>query len=184
MLTARSAQEAWLYMDLRVCDCGAKEFERAHRLEGRAGALVSVYEGTCGRCGRERAYEFRMTDELPPAPPAFGGDEPSEIIDPGEFLWVSDTVGEDAGLRLLNAPLAEQRQYRAAWEYSMAALQEVFKFLPATADKVPAERFTSERGQELYRTSPDRFERRWLIDGLARKRRVLAGIDAFSPPSG
>lgn len=184
MLIARSTQEAHLYMDLHACECGAKDFEREHRLEERDGALVAVYEGVCPQCGRTRSYAFLMADELPPAPPTFGGAEPSRIIDPGEFLWVSDQVGTDAGLRLLNVPPAEQREHRASFEYGLAALDEVIKFLPEGADSIPEDRFTSERGRELYRKDPTRFDRVWLLDSQARKRRILAGIDQFSPPAG
>ncbi|WP_369233938.1 hypothetical protein AB5J56_19105 [Streptomyces sp. R21] len=184
MLIARSTQEAHLYMDLHACECGATEFAREHRLEERDGALVAVYEGACPQCGRVRSFAFVMTDELPPAPPAFGGAEPSGIIDPGEFLWVADQVGTDAGLRLLNVPPAGQREHRPGMEYALAAVDEVLKFLPEGADSIPEERFTSERGRELYRKDPTRFSRVWLLDNQARKRRILAGVDRFSPPEG
>ncbi|MEU6478959.1 hypothetical protein ABZ858_19125 [Streptomyces sp. NPDC047017] len=182
MLIARSTQEAHLYMDLHACACGAESFERTHRLEQRDGAMVAVYEGACPQCGRMRTFEFRMTDELPPAPPAFGGPEPSRIIDPGEFMWVSDEVGTDASLRLLNTPPAEHRQHRAKWTYALAVLEEVFKFLPEDADRIPEELFTSDRGRAMYRKDPSRFDRRWLLDSLERKQGLLEGIDHFSPP--
>ncbi|MGW1004938.1 hypothetical protein [Streptomyces sp. NPDC002520] len=182
MLTARSMQEAHLYMDLHACVCGADSFERAHRLEQRDGVMVAVFEGVCGQCGRPRAFDFRMTDDLPPAPPAFGGPEPSHIIDPGEFMWVSDEVGTDAGIRLLNTPPAEHGRYRAAVVYAFAALEEVAKFLPDDADRIPEELFTSDRGRETYRKNPSRFERTRLLDRLERDRRILDGIDHFSPP--
>jgi hypothetical protein len=182
MLIARSMQEAHLYMDLHPCVCGAESFERSHRLEQRDGAMIAVYEGVCPQCGRTRTFEFRMSDELPPAPPAFGGPEPSRIIDPGEFMWISDEVGTDAGLRALNTPPAEQRRHRAGVAYALAALEEVLKFLPEGVDRIPEELFTSERGREVYRKNPSRFGREWLLDSLERKQRILKGIDHFSPP--
>lgn len=184
MLIARSTQEAHLYMDLHACVCGAEGFEREHRLEERDGVLVAVYEGPCPKCGRTRSYEFRLADELPPAPPAFGGTEPSRIIDPGEFLWISDQVATDTGLRLLHTPPTEQREQRVGSAFALAAVEEVLKFLPEGADRVPEELFTSERGREVYRKNPRRFERAELLDNLARKRRVLESIDRFSPPPG
>ncbi|PBC62123.1 hypothetical protein BKI49_21320 [Streptomyces sp. Tue6028] len=184
MLIARSTQEAHLYMDLHACACGARDFEREHRLEERDGALVAVYEGVCPQCGRTRSFTFVMSDELPPAPPAFGGAQPSRIIDPGEFLWVSDQVGTDSGLRLLNVPPTEQRDHRASFAYALAALDEVLKFLPEGAGEVPAERFTSDLGRELYRKDATRFSRARLLDNQARKQRILAGVDRFSPPAG
>ncbi|MBB4903038.1 hypothetical protein [Streptomyces griseomycini] len=184
MLIARSAQEAHAYMDLHVCVCGAAGFERQHRLEDRDGVLVSVYEGVCPQCGRTRSFEFTMSEGLPPAPPAFGGPESSRIIDPGEFLWISDRLSTESGLRLLNTPLAQHREVRPAAAYAIAALEEVAKFLPEGADRIPEDRFTSERGREMYEQDPTRFTRKEITAALELKRRILAGIDRFSPPQG
>ena len=182
MLIARSAQEALLYLDLQDCDCGVAGFEPEHRLEDRDGVLVSLYDGLCVNCGRSRSYEFVISDEMPPAPPAFGREEPSRIIDPGEFLWICDKVSETTGLRLLNTPLGEQRVHRAGYEYAIAALKEIFKFLPIGVDSVPEELFTSERGREIYRKDPSRFERQELVSNLTHKRRIVNDIDRFNPP--
>ncbi|WP_405916385.1 hypothetical protein [Streptomyces sp. NBC_00728] len=184
MLIARSTQEAHLYMDLHACACGAESFERGHRLDERDGVLVAVYEGVCPRCGRTRSFAFRLTDELPPAPPAFGGAEPSRIIDPGEFLWVSDQVATETGLRLLHTPPAEHRGHREGSAFALAAVEEVLKFLPADADRVPEELFTSERGREVHDRNPRRFERAGLLENIERKRRILEGVDQFGPPPG
>ncbi|MGO4462736.1 hypothetical protein AB4039_36445 [Streptomyces sp. M-16] len=184
MLIARSAQEAHLYMDLHVCVCGATQFDRQHRLEDREGLLVSVYEGTCPQCGRTRSYEFTMPDGWPPAPPAFGGPEPSQIIDPGEFMWVSDRLSTESGLRLLNTPRAEHREIRPTAAYGTAALEEVAKFLPEGADRIPEERFTSERGREIYAKDPTRFTRKDITAALELDQRILDGIDRYSPPLG
>ncbi|MFK4084357.1 hypothetical protein ACI2LF_09635 [Kribbella sp. NPDC020789] len=183
MLISRSARESHLYMDLHPCDCGQAEFARDHHLIDRDGVMVSVYEGFCQSCDRLRSFEFGHPDELEPAVPAFGGPDPSTIIDPGEYLSVADQVGTDAGLRLLNSPPAEHNEQRAKFEYAIAALEEVLKFLPAGLEEIPAEAFTSPRGREIYRKDPTRFTRFWLNDDLARKRRILAGIDRFSRPS-
>ncbi|WP_328449392.1 hypothetical protein OG780_17905 [Streptomyces sp. NBC_00386] len=184
MLIARSTQEAHLYMDLHACACGAESFEREHRLDERDGVLVAVYEGVCPRCGRARSFAFRLTDELPPAPPAFGGSEPSRIIDPGEFLWVSDQVATDTGLRLLHTPPAERHQQREGSAFALAAVEEVLKFLPRGADSVPGELFTSERGREVYDRTPHRFERAALLENIARKRRILESVDHVGPQPG
>ncbi|MFJ2566575.1 hypothetical protein ACIO02_27200 [Streptomyces sp. NPDC087568] len=184
MLIARSTQEAHAYMDLHACACGAAEFERQHRLEDRSGVLVSVYEGVCPQCGRTRSFEFTISEDRQPAPPAFGGPEASRIIDPGEFLWISDRVSAEAGLRLLNTPVAEHREIRPATAYAIAALEEVAKFLPEGADRIPEGRFTSERGREMYQQDPTRFTRKEISAALELKRRILADIDRFSPSQG
>ncbi|MFF6998033.1 hypothetical protein ACFY93_24150 [Streptomyces sp. NPDC008313] len=182
MLIARSMQEAHLYMDLHACVCGAEEFDRQHRLENHDGAVVSVYEGPCAQCGRTRSFAFVVPAEDPPAPPAFGGAEPSRIIDPGEFLFIGDRVSTDAGLRLLNTPPAEHREVRPATAYALAAFEEVAKFLPEGADRVPEARFTSDRGREVYAKDPSRFTRKEITAALELKRKILADIDRFSPP--
>jgi hypothetical protein len=169
-------------MDLHPCECGQAEFARDHHLIDRDGVLVSVYEGFCQSCDRLRSFEFALTDDLEPAAPAFGGPEPSQIIDPGEYLSVADRIGTDAGLRLLNSPPDKHEEQRTKFEYAIAAVQEVLKFLPAGLDEVPAEAFTLPRGREIYQKDPTRFERVWLDDDLARKRRILAGIGNFTQP--
>lgn len=114
----------------------------------------------------------------------FGGPEPSRIIDPGEFVWIGDRVSTESGLRLLNTPLAEHREIRPATAYAIAAFEEVAKFLPEGADRIPEERFTSERGREVYAKDPTRFTRKEIDAALELKRKILADIDRFSPPQG
>jgi hypothetical protein len=184
MLIARSLQEAHLYMDLHACVCGAEEFGREHRLEDRDGVLVAVYEGACSRCGRARSFEFQLAEELPPSPPAFGGAEPSTIIDPGEFMSVGDRTSTASGLRLLNTPLAEHRTIRPQVAYALALFEEVAKFLPEGEDRIPADRFTSELGRALYAKDPTRFTRERIEDSLERGRAILVDLDHFSPPAG
>ncbi|WP_326693296.1 MULTISPECIES: hypothetical protein [unclassified Streptomyces] len=182
MLTARSPQESHLYIDLHGCVCGTTQFDREHRLENWDGVLVSVYEGSCPQCGRTRSFKFTISDDRPPAPPAFGGPEPSRIIDPGEFLWISDQVSTQSGLRLLNTPLAEHHEIRPATAYAIAALEEVAKFLPEGADQISEDRFTSERGREMHAKDPTRFTRQEITAALELKRRVLADIDGINSP--
>ncbi|MFI1075139.1 hypothetical protein [Streptomyces puniciscabiei] len=98
-----------------------------------------------------------MSDELPPTPTAFGGPEPSQIIDPSEFMWAGDQASTESGLRLLNTPVAEHRQIRPQTAYAIAAFEEVAKF-----------------------RSPGSGSRaHWSASGA-----ILADIDRFSPPQG
>jgi hypothetical protein len=80
-------------------------------------------------------------------------------------MWVSDEVGTDAGIRLLSTPPAEQRRHRVTAACAFAALEEVAKFLPDGADRIPEALFTSDRGRETYRKNPSRFEPRgcWAV---------------------
>ncbi|MEU3612930.1 hypothetical protein ABZ725_11570 [Streptomyces sp. NPDC006872] len=185
MLTARSAFEAHLYMDLHPCECGSGDFDRQHRLEQHGDDLVAVYEGACRQCGTTRRFVFRMAEEVPPPPPAFGGPEPSQIIDPGEFAGVALRLSESVGVRLLNTPESEKYKLRDAMAYIVAAFEEVPKFIPPGEDAVPADAFTSEAGKARYRREPRDFERDILEMNIRDARAVLADIDeAGAPPFG
>lgn len=187
MLSARSSSEAHLYMDLHACECGSSGFDRQHRLEMRGDDLVAVYGGACRQCGRVRHFEFQMAEEIPPPAPAFGGPEPSRIIDPGEFAEVAYRMSRSTGLELLNTPASEHHKYRAAMAYALAAFEEVLKFIPPGEDTIPAGAFTSEAGKARYRKEPRSFERTLLQMDIDLTRKVLADIDkaarrATDPP--
>ncbi|WP_371591550.1 hypothetical protein OHA84_35365 [Streptomyces sp. NBC_00513] len=115
MVTARSSFEAHLYMDLHPCACGAGNFDRRHRLQQHGDDLVAGCEGACRPCGTTRRFAFRTAEEIPPPPPAFGGAEPSRIIDPGEFLDVAFRISESTGLRLLNSHLTRRSRHDPTW---------------------------------------------------------------------
>ncbi|MBP5868778.1 MULTISPECIES: hypothetical protein [Streptomyces] len=180
MLTARSSAEAHLYMDLHRCECGSGDFDRRHRLELRGDALFAVYEGACAPCGRTRRFEFRMTEEIPPPPPAFGGAEPSQIIDPAEFEEVAGRLAESAGIQLLNTPESEHHKFRGAIAYVVAAYEEMLKFLPPDQDAIPAGAFVSEVGRARYRHDPRNYERGMLEMNVRDARAVLDDIDEVS----
>ncbi|WP_327254736.1 hypothetical protein [Streptomyces sp. NBC_01244] len=164
-------------MDLHPCECGSADFERRHHLEQHGDDLVAVYEGVCRGCGRDRRFEFVMAVEIPPPPPAYGGAEPSEIIDPGEFSEVADRYRRWAGPGLLNSPESEHHKYRGAMASALAAVEEVFKFIPVGQDSVPASAFTSARGRARYERDPGKFSRELLDYELSITREVLADID-------
>ncbi|MDR6976412.1 hypothetical protein J2X68_003103 [Streptomyces sp. 3330] len=125
-----------------------------------------------------------MADEIPPPPPAFGGTEPSEIIDPGEFAEVASDVSRRAGLEILNTPESEHHRHRGALAYAVAAVEEVLKFIPPGQDAVPAEAFTSEAGKARYEKDRGKFDRDMLQIELRLTRQILADIDEVSPPPG
>ncbi|MGW0363537.1 hypothetical protein [Streptomyces sp. NPDC002990] len=169
-------------MDLHPCECGGSDFERRHHLEQHGGDIAAVYEGACRQCGRDRGFTFVMADEIPPPPPAFGGPEPSQIIDPGEFAEVVRRLSERAALAMLNSPHSEHHKHRGAAAYALAALDEVFKFLPPGEDAIPASAFTSEVGRARYEREPGKFRRDILEIELRLTRKILANIDRVSSP--
>ncbi|MEV6281598.1 hypothetical protein [Kribbella sp. NPDC051770] len=167
MLIARSLQEAGLYVELHPCECGAAG-ELTFGVVERDGETLAVYEGDCPGCGRARRFEFRLPAE-PVAGPAYGGEEPSRIVDAGEFLWYSDRATEQAFRLSAETDDDAVARGRSALEVAAAALDEVRKFVPAGATAVPREAIGSELGQALYDADPDRF----TLDTLAGRRRLL-----------
>jgi hypothetical protein len=110
---------------------------------------VYRYRGTCAGCGTPREFTFAA-----PARPAprrtsaldgavyFGGPEPSRLLDPAEWMLVAEvfaqaaTVPDDAPDR--------SRAYQEAREslaVAVAAMNEVLKFVPASANTVPESAF-------------------------------------------
>jgi hypothetical protein len=64
---------------------------------------------------------------------------------------------------------------RHALSVAVAAMEEILKFVPDGAARVPAGEFRTTRGREVYDAEPGRFERERLVivrdtyrDALAR----------------
>ena len=168
MKVARSSLECRLFIELDVCACGQTPGELAHRLVSRDERLVALYEGSCARCGRSLAYAFALADEIVAAD-KFGGMEPSQLIDAGQFLRESDR----AVRRVVNAP-APQNVYWLG--RAIACLEEVLKWIPDGEDRPPATAFFTEDGLRFSREDPGRFRRPRLRAVLAayQEQHVLA----------
>jgi hypothetical protein len=180
LLLARTNREAHLHMDLHPCRCGDRTRPLDSAVLDLDGALASRYSGTCPGCGRHREFLFRLPDELPaprPGTVVFGTGGPSELLDPGEWLWVADryaaSVPADAG-RLGPDRVGPARR---AMAYAEAAMGEVLAFVPAGADAVPAEAFRSERGRAVYGAEPGRFSSARLEVVRETYREILAELD-------
>jgi hypothetical protein len=170
---ARTNAEAHLYMDLRPCDaCGHRGFSGDSAMVFVDGELCSRYAGACPRCGTERAFTFRVPEEirLPlERDVVFGGPEPSELLDPGEWLTVADLAAgrpdpDDDDLAL-----------------AAAAIDEVLKFLPEGAEEVPLEALRTEDGREVYEREPGRFRKVRLEAVATTYRDLVAGMREPSP---
>jgi hypothetical protein len=141
-MLARTIAEARLYMDLRPCEaCGYLGFT------GSGAAFLGVvrFSGGCARCRTVREFTFRMPAT---AFDGFGGDAPSELLDPGEWLLVADLAARQA-------PAPDAADYALA----AAAIDEVLKFIPTGADAVPAEALHTATGRAAYQQEPSRFRR-------------------------
>ena len=159
MKVARSSLECRLFIELDVCACGQTPGELAHRLVSRDEQLVALYEGSCARCGRSLAYAFALADEIVAAD-KFGGMEPSQLIDAGQFLRESDRAVRS----VVNAP-APQNVYWLG--RAIACLEEVLKWIPDGEDRPPATAFLTEDGLRFSREEPGRFRRPRLRAVLA-----------------
>jgi hypothetical protein len=151
---ARTRDEAYLYLDLLPCaECGSVETEWQHGLAQVDGELVAAYDGVCEKCAAPREYLFRLPErEHAGGSPNLGGPEPSQLLDPGQWLDLAD--------RLMSAvPSDDPTTADEKARYAVAAIGEVLKFAPAGTDAVPPERFWSEEGRQVYDQQPGRFRR-------------------------
>jgi hypothetical protein len=182
MLFARSPSECQFYMDLHPCGCSRVDFEWSHHyIRQQVGRMVSVYQGVCDGCGDHRMFEFEVSGVVV-APPAFGGAQPSLIIDPAEFLTLSRraAAAAPADPRQLSGDAAADAL--DSIEMAVAALEEVLKFIPADAPAVPADAFRSDAGRAMYAHEPQQFERVWL-ERLLGTYRAVHSIYARLPES-
>jgi hypothetical protein len=124
--------------------------------------LASRYTGVCPSCGAERVYQFRIPEEvrLPAADSVrFGGNEPSELLDPGVWLWYSEVAAKQVPAAPSGPDAESRRSARHALATALAAIEEVLKFVSPEMDHVPAEAFTSLSGRAIYDGEPGRFSR-------------------------
>jgi hypothetical protein len=166
MKAARSSLECRLFIELNVCACGQTPGELAHRLVSRDDRLVALYEGNCARCGRSLEYAFPLADEIVAAD-KFGGREPSQLIDAGQFLRESDRAA-----RRVADSLAPESLYWLG--RAIACLEEVLKWIPEGEERLPASAFFTEDGLRGSREEPGRFRRPRLVAVLAAYQEQLA----------
>jgi hypothetical protein len=172
---ARTGAEAHLFMDLRPCRCGETQFPRQSAVVMVGGELVTRYAGRCAQCGLDREFVFRLPEDILPqqagADVVFGGPQPSELLDPGEWLQVADRQASQVPM---NDATRNDRAARLALATALAAVDEVLKFIPDRADAVPAESFRTYPGQTLYGREPGRFRRARLLAVREAYRDLLA----------
>jgi hypothetical protein len=121
--------------------------------------LVAVYAGNCPGCGRARRFEFALVGDLV-ASHQFGGAVASTLIDAGQYLAAADSAARTDHL-----------------QRAVAALDEVLKFVPAGADRVPESALFTDDGRATYRREPGRFGARRLeaVRGAYRERLAKQG---------
>lgn len=178
---ARSHLEAHLYMDLHPCGCGESDFPRtAEYGPGPEGWQVE-YSGACGGCGGSRAFTFLVSQDMPILAPSAWSTltTPSELLDPGEWLWVADRYASypaEDGVLPPEAAVERCTDLAAA----AAAVDEALLFVPGGANAVPAESFRSARGRSMFEVGPERF----TVDQLAEQRDVYRQLAGEPVPAG
>lgn len=163
-LRARSQAEAEIYMWLHPCSCGDRSAPQYASCKTLPASMLVTYKGECLTCG----WFHNIVFELPPfgvKPKGgdYGGSEPSRIIDPGEWLFVSDWALDcllNQPELVIRAPLYTPLR---AIGLVVRALAEVLKFLPEDGDRVPEHAFFSESGRAYWQRSRERFERHYLL---------------------
>ena len=106
---ARTYDEVNLYLSLRPCVCGETEFEDQTRESVLLGAVAAErFSCYCLGCARLREFTFQMSDR--PREVSFdirygADDEPSRLIDAGEWMAVSELYGLAAAAELDGDPI-------------------------------------------------------------------------------
>jgi hypothetical protein len=169
----RTYNEAILFIRLRPCGCGETEAAWQAVALTLDDAPARYFTGPCQNCGRAREFTLAMPDEAHPRADVVFGDGPgySQVIDPGEWVSVSDQYGERVDELLSDSELdaADVEVVQYALSARVSALDEVLKFLPHNGDAVPEWLFRSVTGRAVFEAAPARFGR----DALLAERTAL-----------
>jgi ribosomal protein S27AE len=173
----RCTAEIRLYLDRLPCACGETAATWASVVVSAGDQLLARYQATCPRCGRDRVVDFRLPPEPTDSGPEgagfrYGGVEPSELLDPGEWLAVADELARSVPALAPAASGAERERFRYAIGRAAAAIAEVAKFAPPGMDAVPAAAFVASESRATYDAESGRFR----VDRLAAVRQAYLGL--------
>lgn len=159
---ARTNAEAHVFLSLQPCpSCGETRGDYRSSVIRVGRDLASRYTAVCPRCGDERVYRFRIPEEILHAPAGqvvFGGDEPSQLLDPGQWLEYADDRARRVPATRTGLDPEQRRGARHALVTAIAAIDEVLKFAPPGAETVPVSAFTSPAGRAALEREPGRFD--------------------------
>jgi hypothetical protein len=176
----RTYNEAILYIRLRPCGCGETEAGWQQVSIVLDDAPARYFTGACANCGRAREFTVAMPADAQPRPDVVFGDgaECSQVIDPGEWVGVSDLYGQTAEELLTDGEFdeADVQIVHYALSARVSALDEALKFVPGNGDAVPEWLFRSVSGRAAFEAAPPRFGR----DSLRAERAALwANLERF-----
>ncbi len=167
-------------MDLRPCACGEARFPRESSVVYLPdGDLGRRYTGACERCGTQREFLFRLPAEAEPSAPGeirYGSDQPSELLDAGEWLWVADRYARAVPANPHRLPEPDRGRARSRLASAAAALDEVLKFLPRGVTSVPSSAIWTSLGGSVYGQEPGRFRAERLTAVQTAYRRSLGSF--------
>jgi hypothetical protein len=175
LLPIRSVAEEHLYMDLHPCACGESDWRKLqHGTRSVDGELVSYFEGPCPQCGAARQFLF-IVPMVPhtTAGASYGGQQPSQILDAGQFLAVSEGLARSVPASPDGLDEAARRSAYSRLAWAVAALEEVLKFIPEGADEVPDAALSSAESARYRRDLPGQFRRLRLGARLQAYREIL-----------
>lgn len=153
---ARTPTEMMLYLELTPCpDCGSDQADWHDRLTEVDDEPVLSCTGVCAGCGARREYLFSQPPRIQDEP--FGGPEPSELVDAGQWLTIADRIAAQVAVH------DDSEAARAAMAIARRAVEEVVKFVPPSADAVPDEAFWTEAGRSERALDPGRFRLERLL---------------------
>ena len=162
---ARSIDEAHLYLSLQPCQrCGTNGGAWQDGYADDEGAPARRYLADCPGCGERRGDIFRLPEKAgeprPDDPWFFGGHEPSQLFDAGEWSMLASTALKDGAAP--PGPEASGGGRMRSFALVVAAFEEMLKFIPAGFDEVPESAFWTGRGQAVRREKPHCFTRDYL----------------------
>jgi hypothetical protein len=156
---ARSSHEAHLHMDLTPCPCGGHGGDTdSVVVDFGDGGMGRRYTRICHACGVAREFLYRLPDAPPePADFAYGGAEPSQLIDAAQWLWAADRYARAVPAGAEALPPDQLRMARGRLAAAVAALDEVVKFVPPGADQVPGWAVWTPLGRTVRETEAARL---------------------------
>jgi hypothetical protein len=172
---ARTSAEAHLYMALNPCPgCGDEQFHVTVHTTLVDGDLLTRYTGPCRTCTAAREFSFDIGDsgdsgdvgdigDIDSAGEVeFGRDEPSALIDAGQWLTCAERIIASTPTTILGVSEDEWRARRFMFRTAAESVGEVLKFIPDGADAVPPQAFWTDDGRAARDRTPDRFRRAHL----------------------
>jgi hypothetical protein len=163
VLAARSHNEAVVYVLMRECRaCGAGNRDVTDEFGTGDGATVTEYTSFCRDCTNIDTYTFRLPESDPQnavAEVAFGGDEPSSIIDAGEWLVFADRTANGGPVEPTGLTPQQRADAALALHAAAAAVREVVKFIRPGEERVSVSALWTERGRAEFERDPWRMSR-------------------------